>query len=140
MRLFYLINRDKKLVEFGKVSSERGHLLESFLNFKLNKENFTLLQLKTVKIDSVKVENKIKELLNKRESIPSDVPDYKGRFNEEEVFEWKNFKEEKIKLCNTGFDSNIIFLINLYDSALRDEEPHYIVLADNHKQFRDMKV
>lgn len=139
MKFFYVLNNNKQLVEFGRGVSERGHLFESLINVKINETNFTPLHCHRINLNSALIEKKITEILNERNSRPLDIPDYETRFREKDVFEFKQFKGEELKLCNTGFDNRIIFLINLYNSALKSENPYYLVLADKHKQFEDMR-
>ena len=111
MRFFSIMNKDGNLVEFGKMSSERFNLLES-----ISQTIAITPFLEPIKceLDVTKVEKKIIDLLKKRKSIHLDI-DYIGNFPKDDVFEIKIFKNEKLKLCNSGFDNHIIFLINIYD-------------------------
>lgn len=137
MKIFYILNNKKKMITGGKIISQRGLLFESLINVKFLEANFFPLRLNRIYLNAITVEKRIDELMMERNSKPLDIPDYKGRFREEEVFEWKQYKGEELKLCNTGFDSNIIFLINLYDSALKDENPYYVFLANKQGELND---
>lgn len=138
MKFFYITNSKKKLITGGKIDSQRGLLFEALINAKLDEVIFSPLRSNQIYFDAITIEKKIDELIFERNLKPLDIPDYKGRFKEEEVFEWKQYKGKELKLCNTGFDSNIIFLINLYNSVIANKSLHYLFLADNHKQFGDM--
>lgn len=127
----------KKMITGGKIVSQRGLLFESLINVKFLEANFFILKLNRIYLNAITIEKRIDELLMERNSKPLDIPDYKGRFREEEVFEWKQYKGKELKLCNTGFDSNIIFLTNLYNSTLKDENPYYIFLANKQGEFND---
>jgi hypothetical protein len=82
-----------------------------------------------VEFDIYKIENLINTLLYERSLKPLDIPDYEGRFSEDEIFEFRIFKEINLKLCNTGFDNKIIFLINIYESILKDESPYFLMFT-----------
>ncbi|MBS9463286.1 hypothetical protein KIM67_12785 [Flagellimonas sp. 389] len=140
MKIFYILNNKKKMITGGKIISQRGLLFESLVNVKFFDANFSSKKLNKIYLNEITIENKIGELLMERNSKPLDIPDYKGRFRDEEVFEWKLYKGEELKLCNTGFDSNIIFLIDLYDSAKKDEKPYYIFLANKQGELNDTNL
>ncbi len=133
MRFFYIMNKDGNLVEFGKISSERFNLLES-----ISQTIAITPFLEPIKceLDVTKVEKKIIDLLKKRKSIHLDI-DYIGNFPKDDVFEIKIFKNEKLKLCNSGFDNHIIFLINIYDSLLKSQEPYNLLFSNNNMEFNN---
>jgi hypothetical protein len=133
MRFFYIINKDSNLVDFGKISSERFNLLES-ISQTIPVTPF--LELTQCELDVSKVERKIIDLLKKRKSIHLDV-DYMGNFSEDDVFEIKLFKNEKLKLCNSGFDNPIIFLINIFDSLLKFQGPYNLLFSNNNMEFNN---
>jgi hypothetical protein len=133
MRFFYIINKDSNLVDFGKISSERFNLLES-ISQTIPVTPF--LELTQCELDVSKVERKIIDLLKKRKSIHLDV-DYMGNFSEDDVFEIKLFKNEKLKLCNSGFDNPIIFLINIFDSLLKLQGPYNLLFSNNNMEFNN---
>ncbi|TDO72751.1 hypothetical protein EV143_10756 [Flavobacterium chryseum] len=133
MRFFYIINKDGNLVEFGKISSERFNLLESISH---TIAITTFLEPIQCELDVIKVEKKIIDLLKKRKSIHLDI-DYIRNFSEDDVFEIKLFKNEKLKLCNSGFDNHIIFLINIYDSLLKFQGPYNLLFSNNNMKFNN---
>ena len=77
--------------------------------------------------------------MNERNSKPLDIPDYEGRFLESDIFEIKIFENTELKLCNSGFDNKLIFLINIYNSVLKDESPYYIMFTNNHREFEEFR-
>lgn len=123
MKFVYILNCKNNLVEFCKINSERYDVLISLTSFTL-KEG-----LLPVEFDIYKIENLINTLLYERSLEPLDIPDYEGRFSEDEIFEFRIFKEINLKLCNTGFDNKIIFLINIYESILKDESPYFLMFT-----------
>ncbi|MBF7089955.1 hypothetical protein IUY40_00120 [Flavobacterium sp. ALJ2] len=125
MKFFYILNKNNKLIEFGKISSERFILLESIIG-KISYNSS--LQLTSFFIEINKVEKEINNLLRERNLNLIDTPDYEGRFLENEIFEIKQFKDEKLKLCNTGFDNKIIFLINIYNNLLENENHFFFII------------
>jgi hypothetical protein len=50
-----------------------------------------------VEFDIYKIENLINTLLHERSLKPLDIPDYEGRFSEDEIFEFRIFKEINFK-------------------------------------------
>jgi hypothetical protein len=134
MKFFYILNKNNKLVEFGKISSER------FISLELITESILytpFLELTSFSININKVEKKIIKLLTERNSNPLNISDYEGAFLENEIFEIKQFKEEKLKLCTSGFDNLIIFFINIYNSLLVNEEPYFLLFANNNSEFNN---
>jgi len=136
MKFFYILNKGNKLIDFGKILSERGVILTSLtgLNLNLNQTDKNFLP---IKFDIKTLKNLIDILLKERNSNPLDIPDYKGRFLENEIFEFKNYNNSVLKLCNTGFDNKLIFLINIYDSLLKNEHPYYILFTNNQREFTE---
>jgi hypothetical protein len=134
MKFFYIVNKTNKLVEFGKISSDRFLLLELI---STNIFVFILLKLKSFSIDINILEKEIINLLIERNSNPPDIPEYKSNFSEDEIFEIKQFMGKEIKLCNSGFDNKIIFLINIYNSLLKDESPLFLLFTNNHSEFTE---
>lgn len=133
MRFIYIINKDNRLIDLCKIGSDRYEILVKLISFKVQ-ENLLPIEFKISKVERV-----INLLLNERNSKPLEIPDYKGRFLESEIFNIKKFKGEELKLCNTGFDNKIIFLINIYDSLLKNEKPYYILFTNNNKEFNEWK-
>lgn len=139
MKFFYILNNQKKMITGGKINSSKAFLLESLGVIKFNDAKYIPLKLHSINLNKSIIESGVDDLLLDRDSKPLDIPSYDKNFwREEDIFEWKRYKGKELKLCNTGFDSNIIFLINLYNSILKNKSRHYIFLADNHKQFEDI--
>lgn len=134
MKFFYILNKENKLIDFGKIHSERGVIVNNLTEQNLNQTNRNLL---LIKFEVKSLKKLIDTLLKERNSKPLDIPDYKGRFLENEIFEFKNYNNNELRLCNTGFDNKIIFLINIYDSLLKNESPHYILFTNNHREFTE---
>ena len=133
----YILSQDLCFIEAANSSSDRYTLLVDIINVDLSKGVDNLIPMK---LDTGKLTLRLAELIRERKHRPLDVPDYKGRFTEDEIFVEKNLFGQALKLCNTGFDNQIIFLANLLErqqsETLRDR-PAYIFLADNHKELRD---
>lgn len=133
MKFIYIINKENRLIDLCKIGSDRYEILVMLISFKIQ-EN-----LIPIKFDISKVERLINLLLNERNSKPLEIPDFNGRFSESEIFNIKKFNGEELKLCNSGFDNKIIFLINIYESLLKNEKPYYILFTNNHKEFNEWK-
>lgn len=131
MRFTYIINNQKHLIDWCKIPSERFNILKDITFFDVKDG------LYPIEFNISKVEDLIDLLLIERHSKPLDIPDYEGRFSENEIFEMKNFKGIELKLCNTGFDNKIIFLINIYNSILKNEKPYYLLFTKNHREFSE---
>jgi hypothetical protein len=136
-RFAYILSRDIRFIEAAKFFSDRYSLLTEIIKVDLVKvsDNLIPIQLDTAKIDSM-----LKALIEERKNKPLDIPDYKGRFTDEEIFVEKNLYGKVLKLCNTGFDNQIIFLANLLEreqSEMPKARPAYIFLAESHKELRE---
>ncbi len=83
------------------------------------------------------IHSEIQKRLEERKDIKDDIPTYSGRFKEEEVFVYKEYNDIKLKLCTTGFDNFIIFLITLLESVDKTGLKHYFFYASNHREFTD---
>ena len=136
MTFFYILNKKNALVEVGKISSERGDLMRILIDTfdDISSKEMTLF---LINFELIKLKILIENLLSKREL---KSPDYVGRFSEEEIFEKKEFDGIELRLCSTGFDNKIIFLINIYNSILKNEEPYYLLFTNNHNEFREWKA
>ncbi len=133
----YILSKDFSFIEAANSSSDRYTLLVDIINVDLSKQLDNLIQ---IELDSTKLNSRLRALIEERKSRPLDVPDYEGRFTEDEIFVEKKLYGQVFKLCNTGFDSQIIFLANLLErqqSETLEERPAYIFLANNHKELRD---
>lgn len=133
----YILSGNQKPIEKAKFFSDRYTLLLKIIEVDLAKTSDSLIP---IELDIAKIDSLLKLLIEERNSRPLDIPDYKGRFTEEEVFVEKKLYGRMFKLCNTGFDNQVIFLANLLErqqsEALKDR-PAYVFLADNHKELRD---
>ena len=69
-----------------------------------------------------------------------DNPDYGTRFKEEDVFTNMVYKNESYKLCNTGYDSSIIFLIKIYNAGIENSNNFTIYTSNNHKEFGEWRM
>jgi hypothetical protein len=136
-RFAYILSLDRSFIEAANSSSIRFTLLSDVINIDLAKQTNNLIP---IELDVTKLNSRLRALIEERKHRLLDIPDYKGRFTEDEIFVEKNLFGEILKLCNTGFDNQIIFLANLLErqqsEVLRDR-PAYIFLADNHKELRD---
>ena len=130
MKFVYILNSKKKLVDFCRIGSDRYDILGKLILFKIQEE------LLPIELKVNEIEKNIEILLIERDLNPLDIVDYKGRFLENEIFELKTFKGYNLKLCNSGFGNKIIFLINLYDSLLKDKLPHFLLFTNTHAEFK----
>ena len=141
MRFFYIINNKKQLVDVGKVDSAKGYLMQQLTcDFeKMDLEKFKQYLI-IVNIETVK--ELIDNLLLERNTKPLDwnEEDYNNKFYQEiQLFVEYEYDSKKYVFCKTGFDHQIIFLINIYNSLLKDESPYYIVFANTHKEFEEFQ-
>jgi hypothetical protein len=133
----YILSGNQKPIEKAKFFSDRYALLLKIIEVDLAKTSDSLIP---IELDIAKIGSLLKLLIEERKSRPLDVPDYKSRFTEDEIFVEKKLYGQVFKLCNTGFDSQIIFLANLLErqqSEVLKDRPAYIFLVDNHKELRD---
>lgn len=68
-----------------------------------------------------------------------DNPDYGTRFKEEDIFSNLIYKDQSYKLCNTGYDSSIIFLIRIYNAGIENSNEFIIYTSNNHREFEDWR-
>jgi len=128
-----------EFVEVLKIDTERYFILEELIGIDLKSINSFNGPIK-ISLNLSKMEAKLKSLLLERKMNPLDIPNYKGRFKEEDIFIEMKVLDENLRLCNTGFDNKIIFVTNLYNSIERNDETHYLFFARNHKEYRDWKL
>jgi hypothetical protein len=138
MKFFYILNNIERLIEVGKIDSDRGKLIK-LLTYDFKESDLIWCKLYPINFNLEKIKEMINDLLLERKSKPLDIPDYEGRFLESEIFEIKQFEEKELKLCNTGFDNQLIFLINIYNRALKNESPYYLIFTNNHREFEIWK-
>ena len=87
-------------------------------------------------IDKNTLESSITNLLKSRS--PNSI-DYKDRFQKKEIFNKLNFKNNIYVLCNSGFDNQISFLINIFNYIENTSNDVYVLKVENHKAFRNFK-
>lgn len=121
MKFIYVITERNNAVEVLRRDSARFESLTELAG-PISLENKEGGKLMPISIKKERLEEKIDQLLERRKTKPPDVPEYGRRFKDEEVFEVKLFKGAFIRLCNTGADNQIIFLINLFDAFVYSTE------------------
>ena len=139
MKFIYILSGQMEVIEVARINSERFSLLQQLLNFDL-KTAIKAGHLISIVINTLSIEKLLEFWLEERKKTPLDIPQYEGRFTEEEIFETKEFKGETLKLCNSGSDNIIIFLINLYNSTINQtemERPHYLLFLNNHREYNE---
>ncbi|MCC9064158.1 hypothetical protein [Flavobacterium piscisymbiosum] len=133
MKFFYILNNKNKSVEFGKITSERYKILKDLI-LSFNDQ----INCQVISINLSDVEKKIDKLIKEKINKYSDYPNQSNKFYEEiNLFILKTYKNKDYKFCNTGFDNNIIFLINIYDSLLKDEKPYQLLFTSTHNEFNE---
>jgi hypothetical protein len=133
MKFFFILNNENKSIEFGKTTSERYEILKKIAPL-FNDQ--VVLQL--ISLNILDVEKLLKNLITERNLRHSDHPDHSNKFYKEiNLFVTKRYKNKDFLLCQTGFDNKIIFLINILDSLLKDEQPYHLLFTDNHKEFKE---
>ena len=129
MKFLYILSSENKTVGVFRIAKPPSIIPKDKIQDVLNGANPTEIIL-----NKRQIEMSIDELINLRKESSLYVPDYKGRFKEEEVFEHKTFKGKRLKLCNSGPDSYIIFLINLLNSMTNDETRFKLLTVNNHRE------
>ena len=141
MKNFYILNQRKPPIECGKIDSERGYLMQ-LLTCVFEKSNLEKCNPYLITLNIKTVKELIDNLLLERNSKPLDwnETDYNDKFYQEiQLFVEYEYNNKKYIFCKTGFDNQIIFLINIYNSLLKDEKPYYVLFTDNHGEFEDWK-
>jgi hypothetical protein len=131
------------VIEIVRLESKNFSLLELISSIGNEVKNIDTNRLVPISIKMVKLEDEINSLLRERESNPLDIPIYDNKFwKEEDVFENRQYKGKKLKLCKTGFDNAIIFLLNIFDSLIKDSanENYYLFATNNHTEFEDWLI
>lgn len=127
MRFIYIYN-NKKWVEIAKIGDPRYKLLREIVNFEP-----ILHQTISVRISLGKVEKRIEEMLPFR---LQDIPIY---LDEKYIFSNLVYKDKSYKLCNTGYDSFLIFLINIYNAGVENTDEFIVYSSNNHKEFGEWR-
>lgn len=123
------------LIDVCRLPSVKYDLVISVIH---NVDTKSLFQQKShVKIDINLLVSKMEDLINKRE-ININPPVYGNRFTEEQIFEKRSFKGNSYKLCRSGYDNRIIFLLNIYERLVSQKDTCItLILFNNFKEFRD---
>jgi hypothetical protein len=129
MRYIYIYN--SQWVEVAKIGAVRYNLLSGIVDFTP-----VLHQNIFVKIPLEKLEIKIEEMLPFR---LQDTPEYENRFKKEDIFQRLIYKGKTYKLCNSGFDNSIIFLINIYNAGIKNTDNFIIYTSNNHREFEEWR-
>lgn len=135
MSFLYILSDDFEIIDFAKSNSNRFNVLNQITDNSLLgiQEN----QLISLKLDSKIIEYRIKQLLKSRiDKI--DIPTFSGRFYDDDIFVKVRFNESTYELCNSGFDNQIIFLINIFN-AIKNNQNIKFLLLDNHKDFKNWR-
>ncbi|MDQ6530223.1 hypothetical protein [Flavobacterium sp. LHD-85] len=139
MRKVYILSERNKIIEIAKVNSDRFTLLIELIHLDVSDINNN--QFFNIEFNLKDIKKRIIELLDERSNLPLDIPNYIGRFSEEEIFINFDFEESSYKLCTTGFDNKIIFLLNIYmfmrENNLIDKMKCKLLIVNNTKEFRD---
>lgn len=132
MKFIYILSINNEVIEVCRFNQPRYQLL-----VQISKTEPEYLKAIEVSFDKNILTNCLKEILSARKNVESDVPDHEGRFNAEEIYEWREYRGEKLKLCTSGPDNKIIFLLNIFDAINRHKGKFYLYATENHKQLRD---
>jgi hypothetical protein len=132
MKFGFILSQDKNLIEVSRIRQPRFDLI-----LKITGINPKYLIPIEINLTKSQIINEIDLLIAERATSPLDIPNYDGRFVEDEVFEFKNYKGEVLKLCRTGFDNLIIFLLNILESLENGNSKFYFFFARDHKELRE---
>jgi hypothetical protein len=132
MKFGYILTQEKKLIEVSRIGQPRFDLI-----LKITGVIPKYLVPIEIILTKNQIINEIDGLIKKRKDKSFDIPNYKGRFTEDEVFEFKHYKNKKLKLCRSGFDNLIIFLLNILESIKNEDTKHYFFFAKDHKELRE---
>lgn len=132
MKFGFILNQEKHLIEVSRIRQPRFDLILKITG--IIPKYIIPIELNLTKNQII---NEIDLLIAERETQPLDIPNYDGRFVEDEVFEFKNYKGNMLKLCKTGFDNLIIFLLNILESIEKGNSKLYFFFARDHKELRE---
>ena len=134
MSFLFVLSEEMDIIDFAREKSDRYNILSKIVNdgmISLAENKLCLLN-----IDKNTLESSITNLLKSRS--PNSI-DYKDRFQKKEIFNKLNFKNNIYVLCNSGFDNQISFLINIFNYIENTSNNAYILKVENHKAFRNFK-
>jgi len=139
MKFVYVVSAKLRVIDLALIDSERSSILEKLVGVNIKNIIERGARVVNVDIDKSQVQKLLDSLLDVRMQY-SDIPDYKGRFTDEEIFIEMFYGENVLKLSRSGFDNNIIFLLNIFNSFSSSERldyPSLLVFVKNHKEFRN---
>lgn len=134
MSFLFVLSEEMEIIDFAREKSDRYNILSKIVNdgmISLVENKLCLLN-----IDKNTLESSITNLLKSRS--PNSI-DYKDRFQKNEIFNKLNFKNNTYILCNSGFDNQISFLINIFNYIENTSNDVYVLKVENHKAFRNFK-
>lgn len=134
MSFLFVLSEEMDIIDFAREKSDRYNILSKIVNdgmISLAENKLCLLN-----IDKNTLESSITNLLKSRS--PNSI-DYKDRFQKKEIFNKLNFKNNIYVLCNSGFDNQISFLINIFNYIENTSNDVYVLKVENHKAFRNFK-
>ena len=134
MSFLFVLSEEMDIIDFAREKSDRYNILSKIVNGGMISlaEN----KLCSLNIDKNTLESSITNLLKSRS--PNSI-DYKDRFQKKEIFNKLNFKNNIYVLCNSGFDNQISFLINIFNYIENTSNDVYVLKVENHKAFRNFK-
>ncbi|MFT3737203.1 MAG: hypothetical protein QM786_00415 [Breznakibacter sp.] len=132
MKFGFILNQNKNLIEVSRIRQPRFDLILKITGI-IPKYLFPI----EMDLTTNQIINEIDLLIAERETQPLDIPSYKGRFVEDEIFELRNYKGSVLKLCKTGFDNKIIFLLNILEITEKEKSKLYFFFAKDHKELRE---
>lgn len=136
MSFLFILSKEIDIIDFAREKSDRYSILNEIVNNEIIflAEN----QLYLLNIDKSKLENTIVDLLKDRNLNIYNL-DYKNRFQDDEIFTELKFNNKTYSLCNSGFDNQISFLINIFNYIENVSNEVYMLKAKNHKIFKTLK-
>lgn len=132
MKFGFILNQDKNLIEVSRIRQPRFDLILKITG--INPKHLIPIEMNLTKSQII---NEIDLLIAERDTNPLDIPNYDGRFVDDEVFEFKNYKGKMLKLCKTGFDNLVIFLLNILEALEKENSKLYFFFARDHKELRE---
>ena len=134
MSFLFVLSEEMEIIDFAREKSDRYNILSKIVNDGM----ISLVENKPclLNIDKNTLESSITNLLKSRS--PNSI-DYKDRFQKNEIFNKLNFKNNTYILCNSGFDNQISFLINIFNYIENTSNDVYVLKVENHKAFRNFK-
>ena len=126
----------KKLIGITRIPSATTDVLFLLLDDEVKKRLIKPMKIESLELNRERLCTEILSLLDKRKNLPLDIPEYEGRFSEDDIFDYLDFNGEKLKLCNSGKDTLIGFLIRIYNAIETNSELH-LFFAQNSREIID---